>query len=161
MRRPRRRCPGIACVPTACRLEETGSGSIGTDREPGDVSDVGGGRLRNPGLPRRSSRPVPYSPSRKTIVAEDVTDEETEIYEDLARRAGIVARRLLAERGLAYLDDLDAEEARDLLRLAWREAAETRFDGLDLNKLHAEIDAMVASLDMTDLAPGATKPSFH
>ncbi|WP_404417794.1 hypothetical protein [Brevundimonas vesicularis] len=94
-------------------------------------------------------------------MAEDVTDEETEIYEDLARRAGIVARRLLAERGLAYLDDLDAEEARDLLRLAWREAAETRFDGLDLNKLHAEIDAMVASLDMTDLAPGATKPSFH
>lgn len=36
-----------------------GSGTIGADREPGDVSYVGGGRFRNAGLLRRSSWPAP------------------------------------------------------------------------------------------------------
>ncbi|MBA4806908.1 hypothetical protein [Brevundimonas sp.] len=82
-------------------------------------------------------------------MADEITAEETALYEDLAERAGEVARRLLAERGLIYLDDLDPEAARDLLGIAWREAAQTRFEGLDVSELHAEIDAMIQTLVMT------------
>jgi hypothetical protein len=92
-------------------------------------------------------------------VADEITAEETALYEDLAERAGEVARRLLAERGLIYLDDLDPEAARDLLRIAWREAAQTRFEGLDISELHAEIDAMIESLVITP--QGETLTSIH
>ncbi|HAF81403.1 MAG TPA: hypothetical protein DCG66_10365 [Brevundimonas sp.] len=92
-------------------------------------------------------------------MADEITAEETALYEDLAERAGEVARRLLAERGLIYLDDLDPEAARDLLRIAWREAAQTRFEGLDISELHAEIDAMIESLVITP--QGETLTSIH
>lgn len=49
---------------------------------------------------------------------------------------------------MIYLDDLEPEAARELLRTAWREAAQTRFEGLDISELHAEIDIMVDSLVM-------------
>lgn len=69
----------------------------------------------------------------------------------------MVAGRLLAERGLIYLEDLDPEAARELLRAAWREAARERFSGLDISELDAEIDAMVDSLVMSTPTPhGAT-----
>lgn len=57
-------------------------------------------------------------------MAEEFSSEEAEVYADLAERAGVVARRILAERGLVYLDDLDPEAAREVLRTAWRCAAE-------------------------------------
>ena len=53
-------------------------------------------------------------------MAEEFSSEEAEAYADLAERAGVVARRILAERGLVYLDDLDPEAAREVLRTAWR-----------------------------------------
>lgn len=69
----------------------------------------------------------------------------------------MVASRLLAERGLIYLEDLDPEAARELLRAAWREAARERFSGLDNSELDAAIDAMVDSLVMITPTPnGAT-----
>ena len=92
-------------------------------------------------------------------MAEDLNAEETEIYEDLAERAGVVARRLLADQGLVYLDDLPPEAARELLRIAWREAAQERFQGMNITELHAEIDAMVASLIMADPASGSRQRS--
>jgi len=82
-------------------------------------------------------------------VAEDLSAEETEIYEDLAERAGTVAHRLLSEQGVSWLDDLHPEAARALLRKAWRAAARDRFGELDISELYAEIDAMVDSLVMT------------
>lgn len=69
----------------------------------------------------------------------------------------MVARRLLAERGLIYLDDLDPQAARELLRAAWREAARERFAGLDISELDAEIDAMVDSLVMVTPAPDGVR----
>ncbi len=77
------------------------------------------------------------------------------IYNDLATRAGVVARRLLAERAVASLDDLDPAGAREVLRTAWREAAQDRFPGLDVTELHAEIDAMV---DSRFMIPAASDP---
>ena len=53
-------------------------------------------------------------------MAEELTAEETEIYSDLAEQAGVVARRLLAERGLIYLEDLAPEDARLPVRGAAR-----------------------------------------
>jgi len=47
-----------------------GSGTIGADREPGDVSYVGGGRFRNAGLLRRSSWPAPLFACRRAQVAD-------------------------------------------------------------------------------------------
>lgn len=93
-------------------------------------------------------------------MTEPLTAEETALYEDLAERAGVVAKRLLAERGLIYLNDLDPEAARDVLRVAWREAAQSRFEGLDVTELHAEIDAMVDSIVMTPEC-GASRVSIH
>nr|WP_315049805.1 hypothetical protein [uncultured Brevundimonas sp.] len=84
---------------------------------------------------------------------EEFSSEEAEVYADLAERAGVVARRILAERGLVYLDDLDPEEAREVLRAAWRCAAEDRFPSQDIAELHEEIDAMVESLIMTPARP--------
>ncbi|MBB5738628.1 MAG: hypothetical protein KKC29_00020 [Alphaproteobacteria bacterium] len=52
-------------------------------------------------------------------MADEFTAEETALYDELAERAGEVARRILAERGLIYLDDLTPAAARDLLRIAW------------------------------------------
>ena len=94
-------------------------------------------------------------------MAEELTAEETEIYSDLAEQAGVVAQRLLAERGLIYLEDLAPEDARDVLRSAWREAARTRFDGQDLTELLVEIDAMVASLVMTGCPSEGPPVSIH
>ncbi|HRO32052.1 MAG TPA: hypothetical protein PLQ03_01425 [Brevundimonas sp.] len=94
-------------------------------------------------------------------MAEELTAEETEIYSDLAEQAGVVARRLLAERGLTYLEDLAPEDARDVLRSAWREAARTEFEGHDLTELLAEIDAMVDSLVMTDPSSCGSPVSIH
>lgn len=123
----------------------------------GGRSGVGGDPLRNTGLPRRSSRPVPHSSSRRTALTENLSDEEAKIYQDLAGRAGVVAARLLAERGLIYLEDLKPEAARELLRAAWREAARERFSGLDISELDAEIDAVVDSLILITPTPdGAT-----
>ena len=94
-------------------------------------------------------------------MVDELTAEETELYNDLAERAGVVARRLLAERGLIYLEDLAAEDARAILRAAWREAARIRFDGEDITELLTEIDAMVASLVMS-FPPSGTPPiSIH
>lgn len=81
-------------------------------------------------------------------MADALSAEETALYDDLAKRAGDVARRLLTERGLIYLEDLAPEAARELLRTARREAAQTRFEGLDIREHHAEIDIMVDSLVM-------------
>lgn len=89
-------------------------------------------------------------------MAEEFTAEETALYDDLAERAGEVARRILAERGLIYLDDLNPGAARDLLRIAWREAAQSRFEGQDVSELHVEIDIMIDSLIMSpESGPGA------
>nr|WP_314433940.1 hypothetical protein [uncultured Brevundimonas sp.] len=75
--------------------------------------------------------------------------DEDEVGADLARRAGIVATRLLADRGLIYLEDLAPEDARELLRAAWREAAVDRFGAADSADLLAEVDVMIDSLVMT------------
>lgn len=72
---------------------------------------------------------------------------------DLAERAGLVAKRLLAERGLIYLEDLNPNDCRTLLRSAWREAAAQLFTGADLSLVEAEIDIMIDSLDMTPPPP--------
>ncbi len=93
-------------------------------------------------------------------MADALNAEETALYDDLVKRAGEVARRLLTERGLIYLDDLAPETARELLRTAWREAAQTRFEGLDIRELHAEIDIMVDSLVM-DPEKGVGPVSIH
>ena len=79
---------------------------------------------------------------------EDLSDEEAALYDELAAQAGTVATRLLAERGCHYLDDLGPEEAREVLRAAWLEAAEARFAGHDLGELREEIHAMIDSLIM-------------
>ncbi|MBD3833551.1 MAG: hypothetical protein IE910_09425 [Brevundimonas sp.] len=81
--------------------------------------------------------------------------------EDIAARAGVVAQRLLTERGLFYLDDLGADEARELLRAAWREAAEQMFQGPDLDLVRAEIDIMIDSLDMTEPPPPMPRSEMH
>lgn len=49
----------IASSEPGCSLAATGSGTIGTDLEPGDVHDVGGGRRRNPGLPSQKFQARP------------------------------------------------------------------------------------------------------
>lgn len=77
-------------------------------------------------------------------MAEEFSSDEAAVYADLAERAGAVARRILAERGLIYLEDLDPDAAREVLRAAWREAAA---------ELHEEIDAMVESLILTPARP--------
>ncbi|MBJ7483509.1 hypothetical protein [Brevundimonas sp.] len=74
------------------------------------------------------------------------TENEDAIMADLLERAGIVAKRLLAERGLIYLNDLNPDESTAVLKEAWHEAARDRFPDADLAELHAEIDAMVESL---------------
>lgn len=67
---------------------------------------------------------------------------------DLAKRAGVVATRMLADRGLIYIEDLDATSSRELLRAAWHEAARDMFAGKDVPELHAEIDSMIDSLNL-------------
>lgn len=94
-------------------------------------------------------------------MVDEFTAEETKLYNDLAEQAGVVARRLLADRGLIYLEDLAPEDARANLRAAWREAARTRFDGEDITELLTEIDAMVASLIMSFPASGTPAVSIH
>lgn len=79
-------------------------------------------------------------------MAEELSDEEAALYDELAEEAGVVATRLLAERGLIYLEDLAPEEAREVLRTAWLEATEARFAGQDLEELRGEIHAMIDSL---------------
>jgi adenine-specific DNA methylase len=74
------------------------------------------------------------------------TNAKDDIMADLAARAGVIAKRLLAARGLIYLNDLNPDECRDVLKAAWREAATDRFPEHDVAELHAEIDAMVESL---------------
>ncbi|WP_287105437.1 MULTISPECIES: hypothetical protein [unclassified Brevundimonas] len=83
----------------------------------------------------------------------DRADDEGAGTSDLAVRAGRVAKRLLAERGLVYLDDLAPDDCRTLLRAAWREAAAQLFSGADLDLVEAEIDIMIDSLDMTPSPP--------
>jgi hypothetical protein len=48
----------------------------------------------------------------------DLSPEEEVIYIALATRAGVIAKRILSEGGVAYLDDLAAEAAREFLRAA-------------------------------------------
>lgn len=81
--------------------------------------------------------------------------------DDISARAGVVAQRLLAERGLYYLEDLEPDDARELLRAAWREAAGQMFQGPDLNVVHAEIDIMIDSLDMTEPPPPMRRTEMH
>lgn len=81
--------------------------------------------------------------------------------DDIAARAGLVAQRLLAERGLLYLEDLTPDDARELLRTAWREAAEQMFEGPDLSLVYAEIDIMIDSLDMTEPPPPMDRTQMH
>lgn len=83
----------------------------------------------------------------------DQVDDEGAGTSDLAVRAGQVAKRLLAEQGLVYLDDLNPDDCRTLLRAAWREAATQLFSGADLDLVEAEIDIMIDSLDMTPSPP--------
>ncbi len=73
----------------------------------------------------------------------------------------MVAQRLLAERGLHYLEDLTPDDARALLRAAWREAAEQMFQGPDLDLVRAEIDIMIDSLDMTEPPPPMPRSEMH
>lgn len=80
---------------------------------------------------------------------------------DIATRAGVVAQRLLAERGLHYLEDMLPDEARELLRAAWREAAKQMFKGRDLDVVQAEIDIMIDSLDMTEPPPPMHTSDMH
>lgn len=80
---------------------------------------------------------------------------------DIATRAGVVAQRLLAERGLHYLEDMLPDDARELLRAAWREAAEQMFEGRDLDVVQAEIDIMIDSLDMTEPPPPMHRSEMH
>lgn len=94
-------------------------------------------------------------------MADEFTAEETVLYDELAERAGEVARRILAERGLIYLDDLAPEAARDLLRIAWREAAQAQFEGQDVSELYAEIDLMVDSLVMSSESGAPAPASIH
>lgn len=147
----------VAPRPSRCSLGATGSGTIGADREPGDVQASAAIRSETPGFLAEVPGPSPIRLSRRTALTDDLSDEEAEIYQDLAGRAGVVARRLLAERGLIYLEDLDPEAARELLRAAWREAACERFAGLDISGLDAEIDAMVDSLVMVTSAPDGVR----
>jgi hypothetical protein len=72
---------------------------------------------------------------------------------DITTRAGVVAQRMLVERGLHFLEDLSPDDARELLRAAWREAAAQMFRGPDLDVVRKEIDIMIDSLDMTEPAP--------
>jgi len=81
--------------------------------------------------------------------------------QDIAIRAGVVAQRLLAELGLHYLEDLAPDSARELLRAAWREAAGQMFQGPDLDVVHAEIDIMIDSLDMTEPPPPMRRSEMH
>lgn len=81
--------------------------------------------------------------------------------QDIAIRAGVVAKRLLAELGLHYLEDLAPDSARELLRAAWREAAGQMFQGPDLEVVHAEIDIMIDSLDMTEPPPPMRRSEMH
>ncbi len=71
---------------------------------------------------------------------------EAAAYADLAERAGVIAKRLLAERGLIYLEDLDPDTSREVLRAAWQQAARERFPEMDIVELVVEIDAMIDSL---------------
>ena len=80
---------------------------------------------------------------------------------DIATRAGVVAQRLLAERGLHYLEDMLPDDARELLRAAWREAAEQMFEGRDLDVVQAEIDIMLDSLDITEPPPPMHRSEVH
>lgn len=81
--------------------------------------------------------------------------------DDISARAGVVAQRLLAERGLYYLEDLAPDDARELLRAAWREAAEQMFEGPDLDVVHAEINITIDSLDMSEPPPPMHRSEMH
>lgn len=73
----------------------------------------------------------------------------------------MVAQRMLGERGLHYLEDLAPDDARELLRAAWREAAEQMFQGSDLNLVLGEVDIMIDSLDMTEPPPPMPRSEMH
>lgn len=94
-------------------------------------------------------------------MSDDRTAEEEEILDDLAQGAGRIAAPLLAERNIAYLDDLSTESARELLREAWRAAATERLAGMDTAELHQEIDLMIDSLMMDAPGSGLVRPRLH
>jgi len=94
-------------------------------------------------------------------MSDESNAEEEEILDDLAERAGRIATRLLAERNIAYLDDLSTESARELLREAWRAAATERFAGMAIAELHQEIDLMIDSLMMDAPGSGLVRPRLH
>lgn len=134
---------------------------IGADLEPGDVHTSAAAGSETPGFFTEVPGPSPIRRPERIAVADEFTAEETALYDELAERAGEVARRILAERGLIYLDDLAPEAARDLLRIAWREAAQARFEGQDVSELHAEIDLMVDSLVMSSESGAPAPASIH
>lgn len=92
---------------------------------------------------------------------DELSPEEEAIYTALATRAGVIAQRILSEDGVAYLDDLGPEAAREVLRAAWREAAAERFQAEDLAALTVEINAMIDSLVMDLSSPAARRPRLH
>lgn len=75
-------------------------------------------------------------------------DDDEAIFTELAERAGVVARRILSERGVQFLDDLAPDLSREVLRTAWHEAAASRFPDVDVRELYDAIDEMVNSLIM-------------
>lgn len=94
-------------------------------------------------------------------MSDELSPEEDAILSDLAERAGRIATRLLEARDIAYFDDLESEDAREVLLAAWRAAAAERFAGQDISELHAGIDAMVESL-VTELhRPWRCGLQFH
>ena len=89
------------------------------------------------------------------------SDDEAAIYSDLAERAGVIAKRKLAERGLIYLEDLDSDTSREVLRAAWQQAARERFPDMDIGELVVEIDAMIDSLIMDVQLAGEVGAAVH
>ncbi len=75
--------------------------------------------------------------------------------------AGVIAKRLLAERGLIYLEDLDPDTSREVLRAAWQQAARERFPQMDIEELVVEIDAMIDSLIMDVQLAGDLGAAVH
>ena len=81
----------------------------------------------------------------------------------MAEGAQVIGRALAAgHRPRSILvEGKRADEARELLRAAWREAAEQMFQGPDLDLVRAEIDIMIDSLDMTEPPPPMPRSEMH
>ena len=79
---------------------------------------------------------------------DELSLEEEAIYSELAQRAGSILQRRLTDDGVAFLDDLPSEQAREVMRSAWREAAAERFGASNVVALFTAIEEMIDSMTM-------------